>query len=207
MLYPASPPCRIPFMPDKSQPLPASFFQRPTLDVCRELLGKNLCRATQSEIIRLPLTELEAYDGPDDLASHASHGMTTRNRVMFEDGGIWYVYLCYGIHWMLNVVTGAKGYPGAILIRGASDIDGPGKVTKALGVMANFNGKHADQKSGLWIEESGIAVPEHQVQKKPRIGVGYAGPMWAEKPYRYVWDRAAAVPFKGVVGMKDVGRG
>lgn len=193
-------------MQPQFRPLPASFFRRPTLEVCRELLGKNLCRAGRNEIVRLPLVELEAYDGPEDLASHAARGMTPRNKVMFEEGGIWYVYLCYGIHWMLNIVTGPKDFPGAILIRGVGDIDGPGKVTKALGVTADFNGKPAEPKFGLWIEESGIVVQDRQVETKPRIGVGYAGPMWAEKPYRYVWDRSVANPTRNAVGMGEVRR-
>jgi DNA-3-methyladenine glycosylase len=184
--------------------LPASFFRRDTLTVCRELLGKNLCRATAGQVARLPIVEIEAYDGPDDLASHASHGMTPRNKVMFEEGGVWYVYLCYGIHWMLNIVTGPKDFPGAILIRGVGDIDGPGKVTKALGITAAFNGKSAEMRYGLWIEESKTTVPDRQVLKKPRIGIGYAGPMWAEKPYRYIWNRRAQTPAGGVVGMNGI---
>ncbi|HNX04781.1 MAG TPA: DNA-3-methyladenine glycosylase, partial [Opitutales bacterium] len=80
------------------RPIPASFFQRPTLEVSRELLGANLCREIGGQVVRLPVVEVEAYDGPDDLASHASRGETPRNRVMFEEGGVWYVYLCYGIH-------------------------------------------------------------------------------------------------------------
>jgi DNA-3-methyladenine glycosylase len=189
-----------------ARPLPASFFQRPTLEVCRDLLGKTLCRAVNGEVIRLPLVELEAYDGPDDLASHASHGRTQRNSAMFEEGGIWYVYLCYGIHWMLNIVTGEKDYPGAILLRSAGDVDGPGKLTNALQVKAEFNGKPSGLKYGLWIEESGIAVPEHQVQHKPRIGVGYAGPLWADKPYRFIWKREAVKPMSGIVGMGELRR-
>ncbi len=187
-------------------PLSLLFFQRPTLEVTRDLLGKNLCRAQGGQIVRLPVTEVEAYDGPDDLASHASRGMTPRNAVMFERGGVFYVYLCYGIHWMLNVVTGEKGWPGAVLIRGVGDFDGPGKLTKALRIRADMNGKPAEPQSGLWFEE-GASVPEHQIVTKPRIGVGYAGPVWAEKPYRFLWDRSAQKPvFRGVVGMGDVAR-
>ena len=189
-----------------AKPLPAAFFERPTLEVCRELLGKNLCREISGEVVRLPVTEVEAYDGPEDLASHASHGMTPRNAVMFEKGGIWYVYLCYGIHWMLNVVTGEKGFPGAVLIRGVGEFDGPGKLTKALRIKAELNGKPAEPRSGLWFEE-GAPVPAHQVLTKPRIGVGYAGPVWAQKPYRFVWDKSAEKPaFRGIVGMGAVER-
>ena len=191
---------------NKPLPLPASFFRRPTLEVCRDLLGKNLCREIKGQIVRLPLVELEAYDGPEDLASHASRGMTPRNKVMFEEGGVWYVYLCYGMHWMLNIVTGERGFPGAILLRGAGSVDGPGKLTKELHVLADFNGKSAEPRCGLWIEESGVRVLDHQVLRKPRIGVGYAGPLWAEKPYRFVWDAKQKALVKGVVGMGEVKR-
>ncbi len=187
-------------------PLPLSFFQRPTLDVSRELLGKNLCRVQDGQTLLLPVTEVEAYDGPDDLASHASRGMTPRNAVMFEKGGVFYVYLCYGIHWMLNVVTGEKGWPGAVLIRGVGDLDGPGRLTKVLRIRSELNGKPAEPSSGLWFED-GVRVPEYQIAAKPRIGVGYAGPVWAEKPYRFLWDKSAQKPaFRGVVGTGEVTR-
>ena len=195
-------------MQGNAKPLPAAFFQRGTLGICRELLGKTLCRSINGEIVRMPITEIEAYDGPDDLASHASRGMTPRNKVMFEKGGVWYVYLCYGTHWMLNIVTGEAGYPCAILIRGAGDIDGPGKLTKALHIKADLNAKPATEQSGLWIEDGGVEVPDHQVSAKPRIGIGYAGPVWGDKPYRFIWKKDAPPPpkFRGIVGMNTVKR-
>ncbi|MFA5256923.1 MAG: DNA-3-methyladenine glycosylase [Opitutales bacterium] len=186
--------------------MPASFFQRPTLDVCRDLLGKHLCRQTGGEVVRWALTDLEAYDGPDDLASHAAKGMTPRNRVMFERGGVWYVYLCYGVHWMLNIVTGEAGYPGAILIRGAGEVNGPGVLTKELRIKADLNGKAAIPAQGLWIEDAGIRVEDHQISCKPRIGIGYAGPLWAGKPYRFIWTPGEARPRKGAIGMGTVNR-
>jgi len=188
------------------KPLPAEFFQRPTLDVCRDLLGKNLCRKVGGETVRMPINELEAYDGPEDMASHASKGMTPRNQVMFEKGGIWYVYICYGVHWMLNIVTDDAGYPSAILLRGAGEINGPGKLTQKLGVKANLNNRPAIPTYGLWIEDSGIRVEEHQISTKPRIGVGYAGPIWAGKPYRFIWTPDAVKKRKGAIGMGNVNR-
>ncbi|MBN1404314.1 MAG: DNA-3-methyladenine glycosylase [Opitutales bacterium] len=186
--------------------LPLSFFQRPTLELCRELLGKNLCRMRGGELLRLPITEVEAYDGPEDLASHASRGRTARNSVMFEAGGLWYVYLCYGVHWMLNIVTGDKDYPSAILIRGAGEANGPGKVTKELGIKADFNKRPAIPATGLWMEDAGLHVEEHQVKTCPRVGVGYAGPIWAEKPYRFIWTPDAPKPRRGTTGMGSVTR-
>ena len=98
--------------------LEEAFFDRPTLTVAEELLGKNLCREVNGEIRRMRICEAEAYDGPDDKACHAHRGKTPRNEVMFGAAGRWYVYLCYGIHWMLNAVTGPADYPAAVLIRG-----------------------------------------------------------------------------------------
>src|SRR3989344_2790942 len=120
--------------------LPLKFFQRSALEVAPDLLGKYLVLGNK----RLMITEVEAYDGHDDKASHASRGKTKRNEVMFEKGGVWYVYLCYGMYWMLNIVTGDKDYPSAVLIRACrveSDSElyaGPGKLTKYFKINKNF---------------------------------------------------------------------
>ncbi|HTW96464.1 MAG TPA: DNA-3-methyladenine glycosylase, partial [Candidatus Methylomirabilis sp.] len=99
--------------------LKEKFFTRPTLLVARDLLGKFLVRKIGKKEVAVMITEVEAYDGPKDLASHASRGMTDRNAIMFGAGGYFYVYLCYGMYEMLNIVTGPKNYPAAILLRGA----------------------------------------------------------------------------------------
>src|SRR3990167_2034505 len=96
--------------------LPQRFFKRPALLVAKELLGCFLCRVIGGKIMRLEITEVEAYDGLRDQASHASCGQTPRNSPMFGEAGRWYVYFTYGMHWMLNVVTGPKGHPAAVLI-------------------------------------------------------------------------------------------
>src|SRR3989344_4993889 len=110
--------------------LKQNFFNRPTIAVARELLGCFLCRRINGKVIRLKITEVEAYDGPRDKASHASRGKTKRNTPMFGKAGQFYVYFTYGIHWMLNIVTGPKDYPAAILIRGVEGISGPARITK-----------------------------------------------------------------------------
>ena len=164
------------------------FFDRPADRVARELLGAWLVvRGADGRLQRHVVFETEAYLGGHDLACHGSKGMTKRNAVMFGPAGQWYVYLCYGMHWMLNVVTGAEGVPAAVLIRGAGEFTGSGRVTKGLGIDQPFNGLAAGRKAGLWLEPSGIEIPRRWIARTPRIGVGYAG-VWAEKPLRYVVD-------------------
>jgi len=161
------------------------FFERSTLSVAHELLGKYLCRKRGRGVEAFMITEVEAYDGPHDRASHASRGKTARNAPMFGGAGVWYVYLVYGMHWMLNIVTGGEDYPAAVLIRGIEGIEGPARLTKALGVGKRFNGKQASRAVGLWIEDRGERVPASRIARTPRIGVDYAGE-WAKKPYRFM---------------------
>jgi len=161
------------------------LFRKSTLTVARELLGKELVRRTEGGELRGIIHEVEAYVGPQDLACHASKGLTERTKVMFGPTGHWYVYLIYGMYWMLNLVTEREGFPSAILIRGAGEWDGPGKLTRAMGITGELNGKLADSSSGLWIEDHGIAVPSGKIERTPRIGVDYAGE-WAKRPYRFV---------------------
>jgi DNA-3-methyladenine glycosylase len=158
------------------------FFEQPTLVVAENLLGKFLVRGGKVYMI----TEVEAYDGFEDKASHASRGETPRNTVMFREAGVWYVYFVYGMHHMLNIVTGAKGYPAAVLIRGVEGISGPARLTKALGVDRKMNEQKAEPEGGLWIEDCGIIIPKNRIEKTPRIGVAYSGEEWAGKPWRFV---------------------
>lgn len=166
--------------------LTRAFFDRPTAVVARELLGKYLVRRKGGREIAFMITETEAYDGFRDRASHAARGMTDRNSVMFGHPGIWYVYLVYGVHEMLNIVTRERGYPAAVLIRGVARHPGPGKLTKALRIDRTINKKPASRGSGLWIEERGIAVPGKHIRRMPRIGVDYAGHYWRKKKWRFV---------------------
>ncbi len=174
-------------LPPAGHSLSPDFLRMPTLQVARALLGQHLCRRLpDGAVLKLPLTEVEAYDGPEDRASHASKGRTSRNSVMFGPAGYWYVYLCYGMHWMLNIVTGDPDYPAAVLIRGAGPHVGPGRLTKALAIGRELNEKPCSPDAGLWLESSGGLLEERRVAATPRIGVNYAGPDWASRPYRFV---------------------
>ena len=132
------------------------------------------------------ISETEAYDGFRDKASHASHGKTIRNSIMFKPAGYIYIYLTYGMHWMLNIVTGPRDYPAAVLIRGLEFVSGPGRLTKALKIDGELNDRKLGQKSGLWIEKGPRRIPAKMIKKMPRIGVDYAGPVWANKKWRFV---------------------
>lgn len=172
----------------RRKPLAPEFFARPTLTVARELLGMWLVRRIRGRETAFMITEVEAYDGPLDRASHASRGRTARNAPMFGPPGRWYVYLCYGMHWMLNVVTGPSGYPAAVLVRGAAGVVGPGRVTKSLRITGVLDGNVVCRASGLWVEDRGTRPPLRAVRRAPRIGVAYAGPEWAGKRFRFVWE-------------------
>lgn len=161
-----------------------------TISLARSLLGMFLVRQLPGEApSRHLITEVEAYDGERDLACHASKGRTGRTEVLYETGGIWYVYLCYGIHEMLNLVVGPKDWPAALLIRGVEGTSGPGRVTKALRIDRQLNGKPEDAASGLHLE-AGVSVPRKAILVSPRIGVDYAGPVWSLKPWRFRIDPA-----------------
>jgi DNA-3-methyladenine glycosylase len=169
--------------------LEASFYRRPALVVARDLLGRTLCRELpDGSVLRGRLVEVEAYDGLIDRASHAFRGLTARNRWMFEDGGLAYVYLVYGMHHCLNIVTGDAGHPEAVLLRAATSpngtsASGPGRLTRAFGVSRDLDG--ASFLSGpLWLE-AGEPVPDAAVRRTRRIGVDYAG-SWASRRYRFI---------------------
>jgi len=164
---------------------PAEFQGRNTVALARWLLGKVLVRTARGGTIRCQITEVEAYVGEKDLACHASKGRTKRTEVMYQPGGRWYVYLCYGVHEMLNLVTGPENYPAAILIRGLDTVSGPGRLTRQLRIGREMNGATASSATGLHLEDHGIILPRRVVMAGPRIGVEYAGPEWAGKPWRF----------------------
>jgi len=164
--------------------------QKKPVGLARWLLGKHLVRRLLDgrEDARL-IVETEAYVGETDRACHARAGRTRRTEVMYGPGGVWYVYLCYGIHEMLNLVVGPRDYPAAILIRGIEGAVGPGRVTKALGIDRKLNATTAtDDAGGLWIEDRGVVVPRRLIEATPRIGIDYAGPIWSKKHWRFAFD-------------------
>ena len=152
--------------PHQSSPLSRDFFDRPTLKVAKDLLGKYLLRETQAGVIHTRIVDVEAYIGPEDRASHASRGRTKRTDVMFGPSGVIYVYLIYGMYHCLNLVTERIDFPAAILIRGIevaengmgrlevpTRIDGPGRVCRFLEIDRNLNGVDATQGKMIWIED------------------------------------------------------
>src|SRR3990167_7479764 len=171
--------------------LKRDFFERPTLVIARGLIGKYLVRRINGRTMSLMITEVEAYDGFDDEASHASRGQTIRNTPMFVEAGTIYVYFTYGMHWMLNIVCGKEKYPAAVLIRGVEGVNGPARLTKALGIDNRLNNIPLSKKSRLWIEDRGVSVSKKDILTTPRIGVHYAGE-WAHKPWRFVLKKTQA---------------
>jgi len=165
--------------------LPTSFYQRDVLEVAPELLGKILVRKfSQGRTERYMITEVEAYRGGEDKACHANKGKTLRTEVMFREGGLVYVYLIYGIYWMLNIVTGKENDSSAVLIRGLKNISGPGRVGKALQLDKSFYGEDLSTSDRIWIEDSDVDV---NCLTAPRVGIHYAGEPWVSKPWRFLF--------------------
>lgn len=163
--------------------LPSAFFARPAPIVARALIGKFLVVRRGTRERAAMITETEAYHGKHDKASHAHRGRTRRNAVMFGPAGVWYVYLVYGLHEILNITTGRDDIPSAVLIRGLEGASGPGVLTRHYGITRSLNGLRAGQKSGVWIEDRGIE--RARIVRTPRIGVSYAG-AWADRAWRFV---------------------
>jgi DNA-3-methyladenine glycosylase len=163
--------------------LSKEFFIRDVLDVAPELIGKNIViRLPGGTFGRFPVTEVEAYRGAEDNACHACKGRTPRTEIMFHEGGRLYVYLVYGMYWMLNVVTGEENIPQAVLIRGVENYSGPGKITKSFGINSTFYGEDLDISERIWFEDTGV-VPVFKTGS--RIGIDYAGEYWKARPWRY----------------------
>ena len=181
---------------------PRHFYALPTLIVARELLGARLVRILDGQRLSAIITETEAYIGEQDLGCHAHAGKTKRNTVMYGPPGHAYVYFTYGMHWCLNAVTEAEGFPAAVLIRaikpeeGAEiiharrngrDTHGPAKLTQALGIDGALNGVNlCDQAAGLWIE-AGSSIPDEAVTIGPRVGLYTVPEPWKSKPWRFTF--------------------
>lgn len=181
------------------------YLRNDVVGISRELLGKVLCTKTNGGLTKSIITETEAYAGEVDKASHAYGGKRTkRTEPMFGEGGTAYVYLCYGIHHLFNVVTNKAGTPHAVLIRAGkplagtdlmlkrrkktaidkSLLGGPGSLARALGITTESTGTSLIGGS-IWIEDHGIVIDDDSVTAGPRVGVDYAGAD-AELPYRFI---------------------
>lgn len=154
------------------------FYHRPCVEVARDLVGKILVHNGKS----LRITETEAYCGESDTACHASRGRTKRTEVMYREAGTVYIYLCYGMHWMLNIVTGEEDQPEAVLIRACEEAPGPGKLTKALGITGEQNRSSVVTSDNLWVEDDGLRCP---ILTDKRVGIGYASREDQDRLWRF----------------------
>lgn len=197
--------------------LPREFYTRTdVVQVARELLGKVLYTSFNDEITAGIIIETEAYAGVIDKASHAyNNRRTTRTEIMYREGGCAYVYLCYGIHSLFNIVTSVLDDPHAVLIRGieplhgidimknrkgknklsSKDINGPGNITKLLGIHVEHSGltlcNNSNAEMDIWLQDDGIQVLDSEVKSSPRIGIAYAAED-ALLPYRFHWIKNRA---------------
>ena len=162
------------------------FFNRDCLEVAPDLVGKVIVRKQENgEEIRVRITETEAYRGTEDKACHASKGRTPRTDILYRESGLIYVYLCYGIHWLMNVITGEPEQPQGVLFRAGENYCGPARLTKRLGVDKSFNGRSFTEDDEIWIEDDGKKFP---ICTARRVGIDYAGEEWASKPWRFILD-------------------
>ncbi len=181
------------------------FYVRPSVvQIAKDLLGKYLLTRLEDTVTGGMIVETEAYAGPEDRASHAYNSRrTSRTEIMFHEGGVAYVYLCYGIHHLFNIVTNVEGIPHAVLIRAIEPTDGvelmlrrrnmkevspklsggPGTLTQALGIKTTQTQTDLTGEQ-IWLEDRGFLVPEDEIIAGPRVGVSYAGED-AENPWRF----------------------
>ena len=177
------------------------FYDRPTLQVARELIGARLIRILDGRKLVGLITETEAYISQKDLACHAKAGLTPRTAVMFGEPGHAYVYFTYGNHWMLNVVTEREGFPAAVLIRAIQPIEGvdvmlerrlgrdtfgPGKLTQALGITKSENNVNLTEANSSLRIEAGIFIPNKSVTIGPRVGLNKTPEPWLSRPWRFL---------------------
>lgn len=167
----------------KNKILTKKFYARDCLEVAPDLVGKLIVRIHENGTRTvLRITETEAYRGEEDTACHASKGRTGRTEVMYGEAGHLYVYLCYGMHWLMNVVTGKKDQPQAVLIRACKNYDGPGKLTKQLSVDKSFNCVSLIGDPRIHIEDDGFRP---DIETLPRVGINYATPEYRDILWRF----------------------
>lgn len=168
----------------KNKILKADFFDRSSLKVAKDLIGKKLVRFVDGKTTKYKIIETESYEGFKDKASKSHRGETPGNKPMFGKAGTIYVYFTYGAHWMLNIVCHKDGFPSAVLIRGVEGCSGPGRLTKRLKIDKKINTLSLGKKAGLWIEEGETGTGK--IKRTPRIGIDSSGPIWSKKLYRFV---------------------
>ena len=190
-------------MPESSR-VNRSFFERPTLQVARDLLGTRLVRLQDGIRLAGINVEAEAYRGQEDLGCHARAGLTPRTRVMFGPPGHAYIYFTYGMHWMLNFVTEDQGYPAAVLIRSLHPIegleviaarrngqpadrwtDGPAKICQALDIDGTLNDIDICASQAALFVEAGQPIPDSAVTTGPRVGLSSVPEPWKSIPWRF----------------------
>jgi len=189
--------------------LPLNFYHRnDVVQISKDLLGKVLCTNIDGQVTKAIITETEAYAGVTDKASHAYGGKRTkRTEPIYAQGGTAYIYLCYGIHHLFNVVTSEPETPHAVLIRAGKPLEGldlmqkrrkkrqvdrtllagPGSLAQALGITTDLTGTNL-LGNRIWIEDHNHSIDKEEIVTGPRVGVDYADED-AKKPYRFVIDR------------------
>lgn len=186
--------------------IPKKYFQNPDiLFLGQDLLGKVLCTDFDEQLCKAKIIETEIYKAPEDRGSHAFNNLrTNRTEIMYGEGGTAYIYLCYGIHSMVNIVSGPKDHAHAILIRAVEPLNnfstlkervqtkkkdillgsGPGNVCKAMGIHTKHGGEKLYTRGNIWIEEATEKIMQKEIVKGPRVGIAYAKE-WAHKPWRF----------------------
>lgn len=163
--------------------LTADFYTQPATEAAKKLCGKLFCTKDKDGTVRkYRITETECYYGEEDTACHAHKGRTPRTETLYRNGGILYVYLCYGIHNLMNIITGPEGHPEGVLIRGLEGYNGPGKLTKALGVTRDHNSISLTESDLFWCEDDDF-TPE--ITASPRVGIDYAEEADRLRPWRF----------------------
>ena len=163
--------------------LQQDFYLQDAYTAARQLIGKWICRRIDGKVFKFQITETECYLGNGDTACHASKGMTPRTSVMWQQGGVCYVYLCYGMHNMLNFITGPENSPEGVLIRGVKGAVGPGRATKAMQVDKSLYGESLLTQDKIWVEDDGKS---YDFISAKRVGIAYASQEDQDRLWRFI---------------------
>jgi len=166
--------------------LNSDYYSLDAYTLARKLIGKALCRRfDDGTVIKRMITETECYVGESDTACHAHRGKTPRNAIMYEAGGYAYVYLCYGLHYLFNVISGSTDHPEGVLIRGIEGANGPGRVTKLMQIDKSLSGENLADSERLWIEDA----PDSEFSEHKRVGIDYASEEDRNRLWRFCIKR------------------